>query len=164
MKSIIVLRHGEAEPSSSAGDHGRALTERGREDARRVGRFLARIGERPDAAMVSSARRAQETWAAVAAGAGLSIAPRVEDDLYMTTPEQTLARIQGADAGAERLLLVGHQPTWAALLSQLVGRCRFNLPPAGCGCVRFLGDRWEQVQPGQGWLMWFQSPEHLGDG
>ena len=63
MAHLILLRHAKAESASSTGrDIDRPLTERGHRDAAIMGRVLAQAGFIPDLALVSTARRAQETW------------------------------------------------------------------------------------------------------
>jgi len=65
MKRLILMRHGKAERSNVGGDFERALTERGLADAALMGRLLADEGLTPDRALVSAARRTQQTWNAV---------------------------------------------------------------------------------------------------
>ena len=70
---LILVRH--AEPERAEGSDGApadpGLTARGREQARRLGAWLA--GERIDAVLSSPQRRARETAALVAAAHGLSV-------------------------------------------------------------------------------------------
>jgi phosphohistidine phosphatase len=112
MHRLILLRHAKTEATAeSGGDIERGLTERGRRDAALVGRALAGAGLAPDRVLVSTARRAQETWRAMAeAFPGASI-----DDLhglYLAGPD-TIARIV-EDSRAEHadatVMVVGHNP------------------------------------------------------
>src|SRR5207342_332838 len=59
--------HARAEPGGES-DHERELASRGWNDALEAGRWLAGSGVVPDAALVSSARRAASTWTALAEG------------------------------------------------------------------------------------------------
>ena len=65
MQRLILMRHAQAERAPSGGeDIDRRLTPAGAADARLMGRLLAEQKLIPDQALISSAIRAQETWAA----------------------------------------------------------------------------------------------------
>ena len=63
MATLLLLRHAEAAREPGQSDHGRALTEGGRRDARAVGAWMAEHGLAPNLVLVSDATRAQETAA-----------------------------------------------------------------------------------------------------
>lgn len=108
MERLIILRHGKAERGSASGeDFDRALTERGREDAAAIGRWLAMTGALPDVALVSSAVRAVQTYEA-ARRSFPKTEVRMRRDLYLARPEQLL-RAAWAEAAAT-VMLVGHNP------------------------------------------------------
>ena len=69
VRRLLVLRHAKAEPFAES-DQARALTARGRQSARDVGRHLREQELVPDCALVSTATRTRETWAEVAEGSG----------------------------------------------------------------------------------------------
>ena len=109
MRQLILMRHAEAQPSSEAGDIGRGLTPRGRADAEAMGRALADRGARPDHALVSSARRAQETWDAVRGAFG-DVVTEVERGLYEADSAALRHRIEDAEDDCGSLILVAHNP------------------------------------------------------
>ncbi|QUD86500.1 SixA phosphatase family protein [Phenylobacterium montanum] len=120
MPQLILLRHAKAESVSSTGrDFDRGLTERGHRDAAIMGRVLAQAGFAPDLVLVSTARRALETWEGVAPAFP---AARVEEDraLYLASREQLAeAARDGLDSGA--LMIVGHNPGLHELALMLAG-------------------------------------------
>ena len=121
MAHLILLRHAKAESSSSTGrDHDRALTERGHRDAAIMGRVLAQAGFAPDLALVSTARRAQETWEGVSTAFPAARAAH-ERNLYLATAEQ-LAEAARDHEAAGHLMIVGHNPGLHELALQLLGR------------------------------------------
>ena len=62
MRSLILFRHGKSDwDAPFASDHERPLTNRGKEAARLMGRFLQQTGQIPDLAVSSSAQRARDT-------------------------------------------------------------------------------------------------------
>jgi phosphohistidine phosphatase len=109
MRRLILLRHGKAESTAATGgDFERGLTESGRRDAALMGAALAQTGCAPDLVLVSTARRAMETWAAAqAAFPKARMAPARE--LYHASAD---ALAEAIDAAAEpaTLMIVGHNP------------------------------------------------------
>ena len=65
MKRLLLLRHAKSAWPEGVEDHDRPLGDRGRRDAPRMGAYMASAGLQPGFALVSSARRTQETWALV---------------------------------------------------------------------------------------------------
>ena len=62
-RSLYVMRHAKSDWNAGGGsDHDRPLAPRGTRAAATIGRHLAAVDQVPDFALVSSARRAQETF------------------------------------------------------------------------------------------------------
>src|ERR1700733_14410872 len=110
MKRLGLFRHAKAEARSAGGDDfDRALTARGLSDAGLVGRLIAERGFAPDLALVSSARRAKETWdAARVAFPGAIV--EICDDLYNARAEEIAAEVERFAATAETVMVIGHNP------------------------------------------------------
>ena len=118
----MLMRHAKSDWDASYGtDHDRPLNDRGVGAARRMGRALGAMGEAPDSVVTSTAVRARTT-AELAHHAGAWAAPIVlESDLYGAGPEEAL-RVAARHGGShERLMLLGHEPTWSMLLTLLTG-------------------------------------------
>ena len=109
MNRLILMRHAKTEAwHEGIDDHGRALLENGIADARAMGTHLNGRGWRPHHALVSTARRARETWRYASEGFG-ALAAIYEDDLYLAAP----ATLDGAVSAREwpgTLLMIGHNP------------------------------------------------------
>jgi phosphohistidine phosphatase len=73
----------------------------------------------PDHALVSAAPPARETWEALAAGAGWSVEPNLDEGLYSAGPDTALDLIRGIPADTAVLVVVGHNPTMAQLAQLL---------------------------------------------
>ena len=110
MQRLILLRHGKAEATSGAGgDFERGLTDRGKRESAQVGQALARAGIAPDLVLVSTARRAMETWeAAREAFPKAKVAPARA--LYHATPDALAEAIDSAGEAVTSLMIVGHNP------------------------------------------------------
>ena len=116
MRTLLLMRHAEAQ-ASGASDVERALTGRGRLDARAVGHWLARQPYTPDRIVCSSALRAQETLGSLELPEG----PRVVHDerLYLAPSGRLLEVIRECDADARSLLVIAHNPGIADLALEL---------------------------------------------
>ena len=111
MQRLILMRHGEAErPHPGLEDFDRALDEEGRAESRRMGLALAQAGYTPDLALVSSARRTLETWAAAAAAFPADIAVEQRRGLYAASAATLSASVAEAAPRARAIMLVGHNP------------------------------------------------------
>ncbi len=110
MRQLLLLRHAKTERTNPGGDHARRLMEGGREDAMRMGQFLAREILAPDHALVSDATRAMETFEYLGQGIGLRPATEIVPELYLAQPSSILEIIHNAPESADRLLVIGHNP------------------------------------------------------
>jgi len=112
------MRHAKAEQDGPI-DFDRPLAARGRRDAAEAGAWLASIGVEPDHALVSAARRTQETWSAASDAAGWSLAPDLDRGLYAAGPETTIDLVRLVPEDASCVVVVGHNPTMAYLAQML---------------------------------------------
>ncbi|MHB1538906.1 MAG: SixA phosphatase family protein [Solirubrobacteraceae bacterium] len=138
-RQLWLLRHADAEPHGGRPDELRALTERGRVQARVAGVALARIAPRLDVALVSTRVRAAQT-AELAAEAGGDAIPGLRPHPPAASgydAQQALADLAAAGEQAH-VLLVGHEPDLASVVATLTGAA-IDLKKAGIAVVR-LGD------------------------
>ena len=163
MPALILLRHGKSDWDADDGgeDRARPLARRGRKAARRMGRFMARAGQVPDAAITSPAVRAADTLRLAMEGGGWSCPVRSAASLYGGGVPGMLAEVQQEPADTGVLLAVGHEPTSSETLSALVGGGEVRLPTAALARIDFDVDRWEEVAPGTGVLAWLVVPRLL---
>jgi phosphohistidine phosphatase len=150
MKHLILMRHANAGPA--ADDRERPLSAQGRSEALRMGRALEALatrGFRPAWALVSPARRAQETLAGVRSGLPYLTGAETDDALYLGSPDRLLSRLQRLPDETAQLLLVGHNPGLSELAQLLVGPGEGNLglAPAACAALR-IEQRWCELAPG----------------
>ncbi len=166
MRRLMLLRHAKTERAvPGERDRDRKLMKRGRADAPVVGAYMAHHGLVPDFALVSPAKRAQETWALVAAA--FAKAPRTVSDerIYNAIPE-TLIGVIGETRKAHTLVVVGHNPGLHDLALQLIAsgdvdmREQLNekLPTSGLVVIDLPVDDWSLLHPHAGRLERFVSP------
>ncbi len=170
MHRLILLRHAKADRPPGLDDHERPLAASGREDAGRTGAYLAREHLLPDYALVSSARRARETWGAVSAKLGEDVPVISEAAIYEAAPETLLGLVRAIEDGARTVLMIGHNPGFQELASLLVGhgdryafqRLSQGLPTSGLVVLDFPTDSWREAAPRAARLDRVVTPSQLG--
>ena len=129
--NLLIMRHGEAvRPGGEFVDFDRPLTPRGREVTPRMAEILIENGLKPARIIVSSARRTQETVELLLAVLG-EVDVRVVKKLYNASPMTVLEAIHMHGAGADPLLVVGHNPGLETTVSNISG----NIVPFPVGAL-----------------------------
>jgi phosphohistidine phosphatase len=166
MKHLILMRHANAVPGDD--DRARPLTPDGFAEAERMGRALGGLAARgfaPVHALVSPARRARETLAAVERALG-ALEAAEDEALYLASAGRLLSRLQRLDASAMQVLVIGHNPGLADLVRELVGRsdpaararAARGLAPGACAALRVDAAAWSELAPGCAELVAFLRP------
>jgi phosphohistidine phosphatase len=170
MRRLLLFRHAKAEQSATgAPDRDRALVERGRKDAVRIGSYLASHHLIPERVVLSPAARAQQTWKQAASAMKPAPAAASAEKLYDATAHAILAVIKEATASAQSQLIVGHNPGLHELAVMLIAtgdvetreRLREKLPTCGLVIIDFALDAWSRLHPASGRLERFVSPKSL---
>jgi len=170
MRRLLLLRHSKAERSEPGEeDRARALMERGRKDAARIGAYMANHALAPDRVLVSPAKRTQETWKSAATAFRPAPAATSVEKLYDATPHAILALIKNGPATAHTLMVVGHNPGLQELALMLIAsgdvdareQLREKLPTSGLVIIDFALDDWSKLHPQSGRLERFVSPRSL---
>jgi phosphohistidine phosphatase len=118
---LIVMRHGKSDWSTRTTDHARPLTERGIRSARVMGRLLTDVGLVPDLVITSTAVRARSTAELATAAGGWTCPVEATDGLYDAGVDDVIELVRGVDDAVDRCMIVGHEPTWSALVAELTG-------------------------------------------
>ncbi len=115
---LYILRHANAD-TEAATDAARELSEKGREQAKKVAQFCTRHGIRPEVIFASPLVRAQQTAKPVAKELGVEITT-ARWLACGATPEGILSELSALkDAAA--VMLVGHEPDLGELIAHLLG-------------------------------------------
>jgi phosphohistidine phosphatase SixA/CYTH domain-containing protein len=155
VKRILLARHAQARSAAPGeSDHDRTLSEQGEQSARRLGSFLSQVGEAPQRILASSAERARSTARLAAEAGGWSCPVETTRQLYSSSPDSVHDQVIQQDDEADRLLVVGHEPTCSELASRFLGGGHLALAPATLVCLDFGASRWSQVALGSGSLAW----------
>lgn len=112
--TLVLLRHGEAEPARSGrSDAERPLSREGRAQAQAAGAWLAANGLLPELVLCSPAQRTVQTWANLAGSAGPTTpSPTVgyEPRLYTQGVQTLLGLLAGVSDDLSTVLIIGHNP------------------------------------------------------
>ncbi|MGL5825984.1 MAG: SixA phosphatase family protein [Nocardioides sp.] len=165
MRRLVLTRHARAEAFASS-DHDRRLTSAGIQDAHTLGSWLAGCGVVPDRALVSTATRTRQTWAALASTAGWAVAPEFDDVVYAGDTDTLIDEIRETPAAYPTVLLLGHNPAMAYLAQILADgdgdRAAEEAMIAGfstsAAAVLEVAGPWSALGPGAGRLIGF----HVG--
>lgn len=174
MLTLMLLRHAKSSwADDGLHDFDRPLAKRGIAAAPRVGRYLATHYRLPDLIVSSTSLRTRETLALLLAALPEPV-PQViyEDGLYLAGADDLLERIAAFGKGAERIMLVGHNPGMHELAILLAGKgdaaaraaLAEKFPTAGLAVITFSATSWSEVRPGNGTLVDFVTPRSLGEG
>lgn len=162
MRTLLLLRHAKSDWEASSGsDHERPLNKRGRKAAALVGTFLAKAGVVPELVLSSSAVRARTTVELAAAAGKWESKVEVTPALYEAAPETVIAKLRRLPEEAQTVLLAGHEPTWSALASLLIGGGEIRMPTASVAAIEFDAESWAEVDRGRGKLLWLVVPRLL---
>ncbi len=165
MRRLILMRHAKSSwADSGKRDIDRPLNARGRRAAPLMAAWLRDRGYRPDAALVSSAVRTQETWALAAPALG-GAAPFILPALYHAGMPGMLAALKAAP-DVETVLMLGHMPGIGELARLLVmtdpeDPAFDRYPTAATSVLEFDVADWSDVAPGTGHLAAFAVPRAL---
>ena len=160
MKTLLLLRHAKSSrDDTSLRDFDRPLEDRGKRDAPRMGKLLKERGPLPDIIISSPAVRARETAEAFAAAAGIILGLQFDDKIYDATSAELLKVIRHVSNKSSCAMLVGHNPGFEDLVSRLTGSHK-NMPTAALACIEFKIKSWDDVEDGQGNLLWLLTPKH----
>lgn len=168
MKTLTLLRHAKsAWDDPVARDFDRPLNKRGRRAAKTIGREMRTQNLVFDSVIASPAVRVVETLADVADGYGHAFDPRYDKRIYLATADTLLDLIHEADDGAERLLIVGHNPgleRLAMLLTSGEGlrtELAIKYPTATVAEITLPVEQWREAREGIGTLVRFIRPRDL---
>lgn len=171
MLRLLLLRHAKSSWPSGAIDVDRPLAARGRKAAVLMGDYLKDEGLQPDLALISPARRTEETWDLVQEALG-AVESRHEPRIYEAPAARLLTVVQEVSPAKRVLLIIGHNPGLEDLAKLLIGdgnpddcrRLGRKYPTAGLVVIDFSARNWADVKARGGRLERFVTPRLLGAG
>jgi phosphohistidine phosphatase len=157
MLTLYILRHAEAEPDARS-DAERALTSKGRDQAKAVGRFCHENEIYPALILVSPLVRAQQTAKLV--GKELGDKTKLETAEFLAAgmnPALAFSHLNKfADPGP--LMLVGHEPDLSEFIAAAIGSASEGIRLRKAGLAKLT---LPEAKPGVGTLDFLLTPKLL---
>ena len=168
MKTVGLLRHAKAaQEGPGLADIDRPLAPRGKRDAERMGEELRRRGAKFDLVLASPARRVIDTIEHFEKGYG-PLEPTYEPAIYENTTGILLNILIGLGDAAERVLLVGHNPSLQGLATKLAASgdklsadLADKFPTGAATLIELPAASWADLDSGTGRVVWFVTPGEL---
>ncbi len=134
-----------------------------------MGAYLAHNDLLPDLVLVSTARRAQETWSLVRDALPPSVVKCDVSGLYEASCARIADILYAVEPSFETVMLIGHNPGLEdlALLLACEGdpaaqeKISEKFPTAGLAVIDFSAPRWADIAPNGGYLERFVTPGSL---
>jgi phosphohistidine phosphatase len=157
MLTLYILRHAEAEPEART-DAERALTSKGRDQAKAVGRFCREHEIYPALILTSPLVRAQQTAKLVSKELGEKT--KLETAEFLSAgmnSEQAFTHLNKfSDHGS--LMLVGHEPDFSEFIAASIGGVSESIRLRKAGLAKLT---LPETKPGVGTLDFLLTPKLL---
>lgn len=158
-RKIFLLRHAYAEPLTEGKDADRALTLKGINAARTMGRKLAKDKVNIKKIMSSTATRAMETTINIAEEM------RIKDHLieknekiYNASVRELMEVIHTTDNNINTLLLIGHNPSISFVAEFLTHKDIGSIKPCGLVGITFNNLKWNELSQNSGTFDFYYHP------
>lgn len=172
MLSLYLLRHAKSSwDTPGRHDFARPLNTRGANAAPRMGAFIAKSGFAPTLILCSTAQRTRETLAALLPVMTHDMLIRLTARLYGGDAQTYLDTLRETAAGAESVMLIGHNPALADLAHLLTDDgedgallgMNAKFPTAALAVLRFDLASFADLAAHTGHLTAFVTPHDLAD-
>ena len=160
MKTLCLLRHGQAGRRIDLQDYDRPLTAGGVEAAGRIAGMLRSAGLLPDLVLCSGAKRARQTWQVMdgqlTAEEADGLTLDLREDLYLASETRLLIALRKLPEAASSVLVIGHNPGLHRLVRELagadsraeaLGQLGRDFPPAGLAVLTYDAASWAELAP-----------------
>jgi len=165
------MRHGKSDWNKPGQeDIDRPLAPRGQKAAGRIAAWIEEHGLRPDSALISTARRTQETWQLTKDTFGDGTNSESLEALYLASPGEVLEQLAGVADSHETVLVIGHNPGMESLSHLLAGPgteaaalddLRRGFPTAALAIFELTGDSWATLNTDGARMTDFVRPRDL---
>ena len=160
---LFILRHGKAEKSSDGtADAARALTRDGKEEVRKVARWMKGNNIRFDSIATSPLKRARSTAKIVAAVLDQKDRLVVWDELAPGGDHDSVCYHVSGYGEHASVLVIGHEPGLSMLISKITADSGNGSPGiAKAGLAKIQNYSYTKRPSGD--LQWLLTPKHMKD-
>jgi len=162
-KHLFIIRHAKTEEiQMEQDDFDRGLLPRGHSDANLIAKTLIELHHLPDKIYSSPAMRTTQTARIFCEVMKINFQEIVfEDSIYEASLQALLNLIVNFDESAEKVFLIGHNPSLCMLADYLTEEEIYSLPTSGTVYIRFEIEKWGEISKGLGHLEWLKTPKML---
>ena len=171
MKRVYFIRHAKSSWDDQVKrDFDRPLNDKGKRAAAAIGHFLEKHNLAFDQVLASPAVRVIETLEHVEEASGASYEPKWDRRIYLASSATLMDVLRGADASAENVLMVGHNPGLEDLIFDLVPddgssntreAVEEKFPTGALAEMSLKIDAWDDISENCGTLDRFTRPRDL---
>lgn len=161
MKTLFIMRHAKSSwDDESLSDFERPLNQRGLKTAPFMGKLMRTRNFIPDLIVSSPAERAKQTAQLVKVSGKFSAKIRFEDKIYEANTSALLDILSEIEGKFEKVLIVGHNPSFESLVRILTGESE-QMPTAALAKISLGIDSWAEIFPKSGKLEIFLRPKEI---
>lgn len=157
MHTLTLVRHGTSESPLGVTDRDRILNARGESEVVVMARHLKEQGLVPSILLSSDATRAKMTAQVFAETLGVKA--HFDAALYNTDEVAVLNILRSIKEEVSDVMLVGHNPTWEALVMYLSNNIMSMIPATVVQIL--LPCPWKEIKEGAGEVIYYDHPEKV---
>jgi len=165
LRELMLLRHAKSDwKDANLADIDRPLSDKGKKNAAKMGKWLNDKNLMPDLILVSPAVRAQQTLKRICNECSANAI--TVDSLYLADLEQ-LCQVLADAPHAERIMLIGHNPGLETLFNLLIPKndpSDVQLFPTCALAHLILPGDWSNIESGDGKLQQFVTAKDIKNG
>lgn len=136
MKKIYFIRHAKSE-KNAINDFDRDINQRGKSDAKLMGKRLKKHSVQPDIIFSSTAKRSLKTAAIIAKEINFKKDIIQTDELYEASIQTLKDFISSLKNDLKNIFIIGHNPTLTEICEILSDSSIGNIPTCGIFCIEF---------------------------
>ncbi len=153
-KKLFLVRHAKTEEGSiDTRDFDRVLTNRGLQNASRLGAYFKSKGLKPDQILSSDAARAYATSELIASQVGYELSRiHKNHEIYEASVRTLFQLVSDLKEEWQSVMIVGHNPPINYLSEYLTGADIGHMYTGSCAIIDLDIDTWAEVTQGGGSL------------
>ncbi|MCF6359687.1 MAG: histidine phosphatase family protein [Cyclobacteriaceae bacterium] len=164
-KKLFFVRHAKTEESSNEKrDFDRVLTNRGLQDATRLGKYYHSKNTKLDQVLSSDAARAYATAELIASQVGYELSRiHINHEIYEASVRTLLQLVNNLKDEWESVMIVGHNPPINYLSEYLSGADIGHMNTGSCAVITFEADSWTEIGQNSGDLKEYIVSKNLNN-
>ena len=162
---LYIARHAKSSwKDTDLFDYERPLNKRGKKDAPKIGKILYSKGVLPDLIISSPAKRARKTARLLAKKINYPKENIVEEKaIYEASISDLLNIIEQFNDSLQKVMIVGHNPSFTALANYLSPKYFDNIPTIGVVAISFPCSSWKEIERNSGKVIFYEYPKKYKD-